>query len=168
MVDEADVGRHLAAVRMDDPTKIIAWGKSIYATEWLYLTAVALPKISILAFYLRIFTMRYARITCYILIFIVAANWVVFEIVWAFQCSPVAYQWDKSIPGGKCIDVQASYRASSAPNIATDAIMLILPIPIAWQLKVSVIRKLGLIFVFLTGSVLVVLSFDIICEVVAD
>jgi uncharacterized membrane protein len=161
MVNNAGVGRHLAAVLMDNTSQLIAWAKSLYALEWLYLTAVALPKISIIALYLRIFTMRAARITCYILMFTIAANWVAFIFAATFQCSPMAYQWDKSVTGGSCFDVQAFYRASSAPNIGNDVIILILPIPTVWRLKASMIRKLGLMFIFLTGSVLVVLSMNI-------
>jgi hypothetical protein len=161
MVNSAGVGRHLDAVLMDNPAQVIAWAKSIYALEWLYLTAVALPKISVICLYLRIFTMHSARIACYSLMIIMAANWVAFIFASTFQCSPVAYQWDKSIAGGTCFNVLAFYRASSAPNIATDAAILILPIPTVWQLKASMIRKLGLMLVFLTGSVLVLFSFDL-------
>lgn len=165
MVDVAGVGRHPAAVLMDNPIQMVAWAKSLYALEWLYLTAVTLPKISILSLYLRIFTMRDARVTCYILMFMLVAKWIAFIFATTFQCSPVAYQWDKSLTGGTCVNVLALYKASSAPNIATDAVMLILPIPIVWRLKASMICKLGLMVVFMTGSVLVVISFNINSEV---
>ena len=166
MVNDASVGRHLPAVLMNNPTQVIVWAKSIYALQWLYLAAVALPKISILGLYLRIFSISRARITCYIVIFMVTANWVAFIFAATFQCSPIAFQWDKSITGGTCVDIQALYRASSAPNIATDVIILILPIPTVWRLKASVIRKLGLMLVFLAGSVSVFLPLLVShCEV---
>lgn len=155
MVNDAGVGHHLAAVLLHNSTDLVSWAKSLYALEWLYLTAVALPKISVLCLYLRLFTNRTARLTCYILIGVIIANWIAFLLASTFQCSPVVYQWDKSVADGKCFNVGALYKASSAPNIATDVVILILPIPTVWLLKASRIRKLGLMLVFLTGSVLV-------------
>ena len=153
MVSNAGVGRHLAAVLIEDPRKLVNWFKSIYALEWLFFTSVAIPKISILLLYLRIFTTRGARITCYVTIGVIVANWIAYVLAATFQCTPVAYQWDKKIPDGHCFDISAFYKSSSVPNIATDLVVLMLPIPTVLALKASLIRKLGLMFVFLTGSV---------------
>ncbi|MCJ1378929.1 hypothetical protein MMC17_002028 [Xylographa soralifera] len=135
------------------PDQLVSWEKSLYALEWLYLSSIALPKISIVALYLRIFTSRTARVTCYILIFIIVANWISFLFASTFQCSPIAYQWDKTIEGGTCFNIEAAFQASGAPNIATDAVILVLPIPTVWRLKASWVRKAGLMVVFLTGSI---------------
>ena len=153
---DAGVGRHLAEVVSYHPDQFISWEKSLYALEWLYLPSIALPKVSIVALYLRIFTSRTARFTCYILIFVIVANCVSFLFASTFQCSPIAYQWDKTIEGGTCFNIEAAFKASGAPNIATDAVILVLPIPTVWKLKASWIRKLGLMVVFLTGSMLVI------------
>ncbi|MCJ1383911.1 hypothetical protein MMC17_007025 [Xylographa soralifera] len=152
MVFDAGVGRHLVAVLEYHPEQLTAWAKSLYALEWLYLASVALPKTSILCLYLRIFTNRAARIACYTLIGVIVANWIAFILAATFQCTPVAYQWDKTIPGGNCFDIIAFYKASSGPNIVTDAIILVLPISTVWRLKAPLVRKLGLMFVFLTAS----------------
>lgn len=153
MVCDAGVGHHFVYVEMRNPTQIASWAKSLYALEWLYLPSVALPKISILALYLRIFTNSTVRITCYITITVLVANWIAFLFASTFQCSSIAYQWNKTIPGGKCFNVAALYKASSAPNIVTDILIMVLPIPTIWQLQASRIRKVGLMFVFFIGSV---------------
>ncbi|KAF2202540.1 hypothetical protein GQ43DRAFT_307710 [Delitschia confertaspora ATCC 74209] len=158
MVHEAGVGRHLAYVLETDPHKIAAWAKSLYALEWLYLPAVALPKISILLLYLQIFLDRPARITTYVLICILLANWIAYLVASSLQCLPFAYQWDKSIPGGKCFNQRAFYKTVSGPNIATDVIILVLPLKTVWGLRTSVMRKVGLLIVFLTGSVGIIAS----------
>ena len=152
-VHDAGVGRHLEAVLATHPEGIVAWAKSLYALEWLYLTSVALPKMSILFLYLRILTNRHARLTCYVLLWAVGAIWLSFMIAFNLQCIPLAYQWDKTIPGGHCFHVDAFFKATSIPNIVTDIIMLILPIPTVLNLQTTTIRKLGLLFVFLVGSV---------------
>lgn len=74
MVHVAGVGYHIAAVEMENPAKVIRWAKSIYAVDCLYLTSFALPKISILALYLRGFTRNGARLACHISMRIVVTN----------------------------------------------------------------------------------------------
>ena len=75
----------------------------------------------------------------------------VFTII--FQCKPVAFAWDKTINGGKCINTLAYFRYATIPNIITDAAMLISPLPTIWKLQTSNAQKIGLTAVFLTGSV---------------
>ena len=152
-VFDAGVGRHLAAVTEADPSKLATWAKSLYALEWLYLTSVALPKMSILFLYLRIFTSRGARMTCHALLWIICATWFSFTIAFNLQCIPLAYQWDKSIPGGHCFHVDAYFKATSAPNIVTDVVILVVPIPTVVNLQTTLARKMGLLLVFVVGSV---------------
>ena len=146
-------GSNPAPTLRSDPEQQISLIKYLLAIILLHLTSVALPKISILCLYLRIFVKRGTRITCYVLIGVIAANCIAFSFAAIFQCSPVAYQWDKSIAHGTCFQVDVFSKASSAPNIITDVVMLVLPIPVLWRLQVSPVRKLGLILIFLAGSV---------------
>lgn len=152
-VFDAGVGRHLAAVLLYHPTKFESWAKTLYALDWLYLTSVALPKISVLCLYLRIFTSRGARLTCHVLLWFVVATWLAYIIAANFQCTPFKFQWDKKIPGGHCFDIGAYYKSTSVPNIVTDLVILVLPVPTVVNLKATMTRKLGLSFVFLVGSV---------------
>lgn len=137
----------------DSPADLTAWAKSLYALEWLYLASIALPKMSIVFLYLRIFTDRGVRLICYALLAFVGAVWLSLTIASNFQCVPLAYQWNKMIPGGYCFDIGSYYKATSAPNIFSDIIMLVLPIPTIMKLQTTVLRKLGLLLVFLVGSV---------------
>ena len=152
-VREAGAAQHLAYVIQHHPAQTGAFAKCLFALEWLYLASCSLPKISILVFYLRIFTKRHTRLTCYFLIVFVCASWVAYLIAAHLQCMPLAYLWNKSIHGGHCFNLQASYKSSSVPNIVTDAVMIFLPIPTVIALQVALIKKIGLIFVFLVGSV---------------
>ncbi|TVY93747.1 hypothetical protein LAWI1_G000884 [Lachnellula willkommii] len=150
-VPAAGVGRHLAYVKQTDPHQLIAWGKTLVALEWLYLSSNPLPKIYVLCLYLRIFTQRAARVTCYVMIGVIIAIWVSFIVASATKCTPFAAQWDKTI--GHCVNVEAYYQAGSAPNMATDVVILLLPIPTLIALHASVVRKIGLLLIFVTGSI---------------
>ena len=135
-----------------DPAELLAWSKSLVALEWLYLTANALPKMYMLCLYLRLFTHKALRMSCYVLMGFVAAIWVSYIIASATKCTPFAYQWDKTIPGGQCVNIEAYYQSTSVPNIVTDLIILVLPVPTVLKLQASPLRKIGLLMVFLAGS----------------
>jgi len=47
----------------------------------------------------------------------------------------------------------AYYRFTKIPNIATDVAMLAVPLPIVWKLQTSLLQKIGLTLIFMTGSV---------------
>ncbi|KAN0072205.1 hypothetical protein V8E54_009934 [Elaphomyces granulatus] len=153
IVYNGGVGRHISDVLKDDPELVIGWAKGILAIELIYLSSVALPKLSILCFYMRIFVCRKSRIFAGIVMGFVILNWAVFSISAILQCRPVAYWWDKSIQGGVCFNVQIFYRATCVPNIVTDVMILALPITSLMQLKLPLFKKIALCFIFLTGSV---------------
>ncbi|KAF2805106.1 uncharacterized protein BDZ99DRAFT_450637 [Mytilinidion resinicola] len=153
LIPLAGVGRHLAANYIYHPEKLEAWRKGIFACVWLWALAVCLPKLSILGFYLRFFQRRVERMVTYSLMFIVGATFIATGVATTFQCSPVAFQWDKTIPNGRCFNVLAFYRWMSFPNILTDAVILVLPLPMIWRLHTSTNTKIGIMMMFMTGSV---------------
>jgi hypothetical protein len=68
-----------------------------------------------------------------------------------FQCTPVARAWDKSIPG-TCINITMNWYANAGFSIATDAIILLLPMPIISSLRLQANQKIGLMFIFGLGA----------------
>ncbi len=72
-----------------------------------------------------------------------------------FMCLPVAYFWDKAIPGGHCLPEQPVWFGNGAMNIATDLMILILPMPTFSKLQLAKKQKIGLMMVLGLGGVLV-------------
>jgi hypothetical protein len=69
-----------------------------------------------------------------------------------FQCNPVAYVYDMSIPG-KCIQQGAFYVSTAALNLFTDIIVLAIPIIITWNLQMPLRRKLAVCIILCLGGV---------------
>ncbi len=80
--------------------------------------------------------------------------WLIAVIVTNFLvCRPFAYWWDKSIPGGHCVDTDITgYYLSTAPDIITNLAVLLLPIPILWKLQMQTRRKVAVTIIFVLGS----------------
>ena len=118
-----------------------------------YLLGVTFPKLAILSLYLRLFLPGFYRIVTYMLFGILVANAIANCVVAGLQCRPFAYNWDKTIPGGSCLThVDAWYLWASLPNIITDLVMLVLPMPVIWGLHMSKRNKIGLTLIFCTAS----------------
>ena len=66
----------------------------------------------------------------------------VVTLIW--QCTPVAYFWDKSIPGGHCINQTLSYKIASAIIVVLISTLFFLPVPTIYSLHMSSAKKLGL------------------------
>ena len=56
------------------------------------------------------------------------------------------------MPGGHCNNIEAHFIYASIPNIVTDVAMILLPIPVVWNLHVPRHVKLGLVMTFLVAG----------------
>ncbi|KAI3317895.1 hypothetical protein HD806DRAFT_355400 [Xylariaceae sp. AK1471] len=153
------VGRHEAYVLAFEPHALMSWAQTLFVTEVIYGIVFPIEKTTILLLYLRLFRIhRWFRFTTYFLIAYIWL-WGISEVLVAiFQCQPIAYQWNKALDGS-CIDQLGYYRWVSVPNVVHDVFMLIIPIPVVWNLQVELRQKLALTFVFLIGSIGCVASF---------
>lgn len=68
----------------------------------------------------------------------------------AFGCSPLKGSWDRTIPS-KCITNTAFLYTCGVNNIATDLLLMIIPIPILANLQMKLRVKLGLMAMFSMG-----------------
>lgn len=72
-------------------------------------------------------------------------------------CRPVEKNWDPTAPG-VCGDRVSGYTAVSVVNVVVDLLMLLLPLPMVFNLQVKKGYKVGLFSVFGIGIVTVVFS----------
>jgi hypothetical protein len=129
--------------------------------ESIYICIVALTKISILCFYLRIFPKKSFRIAVYVVIALTTMYLIAFIIVSVLQCRPVNLawlQWDGEHPG-TCNNVNAQAWASAAINMFLDVLTMTLPLGELNKLSLSLRKKIMVMFMFCLGFLYV--SFDL-------
>ena len=153
MVREGGLGRHEDFLELTHPGIVEEHHKGRLLQEFLHPSAVALPKLAVAIIYSRILTNKHERFAAKLLIFLIVATWISYTVAPVFQCTPFAFNWKDDIPGGTCFNFHLFAQSSSVPNIATDVGMLLLPFRMVWHLKISVPRRIGLLLIFLTGSV---------------
>lgn len=133
--------------------------RATYGVQITFIFAYVFPKLSILFLYRRIFPSRTMHIMVWCLIGFMIVDGIAFLFPAIFLCNPPHKFWaEGKVAPGTCINNVAYNRAIPPPNILTDLIMLIMPIPTVIKLKAPVARRVGVLITFLTGSVGLVAS----------
>ncbi|KAJ5794664.1 hypothetical protein N7457_001263 [Penicillium paradoxum] len=147
-------GQHIANLTTSNKLMTL---KLFFVSQAFYKLTMNMTKMSILMLYLRIFIQRWFRITCYVLLVIISSYMVAAFFASVFQCTPVARAWDKTITG-TCIDITTNWYANAGFSIATDFIILGLPMYPIYKSKIVLKRKIALMMVFALGAFVAVTS----------
>lgn len=109
-----------------------------------------LVKAAVVWMYTRIFSIQQFRRWAYAVLAIVAAYGVAFLAVFLSRCYPVSQEWDPK-PWGHCVDFYWEQLLSITLNIVVDSIIIILPMPMLWGLKLPVRSKIAITLMFSLG-----------------
>ncbi|KIM94157.1 hypothetical protein OIDMADRAFT_60991 [Oidiodendron maius Zn] len=131
--------------------------KYLMVSQILYKSALGFAKMSMLFLYLRIFTGRIFRISAYTVMFIVISSAIGTIFPNIFQCRPIEKAWNLSLPG-ECISMSKIWYASSACDIATDVMIILLPISQLPRLKLPKVHKVALGGLFCIGIFIIATS----------
>lgn len=112
-------------------------------------------KLSILSFYLRFSIDRAFRLAVYAVMFITVGYTLPNALLFLYICKPIASYWDWTIPDSTCINQQAVFDSANILNMATDFMILLLPIWMLHPLRVPLLKKLGIALVLMTGGLYV-------------
>jgi hypothetical protein len=125
--------------------------KNFYITIVLYTSAVLFLKMTLLVGYYRVLAVQNSR-KVYIAAIILVGGWSVSQLgVAIFGCSPIHGFWDFSVKT-HCINTTVMWYTNVAGNIATDLIVIILPIPAIVKLNLPNRQKWYLVGIFILGT----------------
>lgn len=155
---EHGLGQDIWTRSFHDVTEVL---KLFYMAEVFYLTTTVLTKISILFFYLRVFSSFTFRRVVWAVIGVCTAFYVSFVFALIFQCRPISYAWTRwdGQHLGQCINVGAGIFSHAAINMVLDLVVLILPLPMLWkmQLTYSIMGKVYIFVMFSFGLVVTII-----------
>ncbi|KAJ6113017.1 hypothetical protein N7512_008341 [Penicillium capsulatum] len=124
---------------------------TLFTGSILYIGCIACIKLSILMLCRQLFPANPIQIAVWWVsgLFIL---WVMCGIsAGCFNCIPTEKLWYPEMPGG-CMNLPKFSYGLQVPNIATDAIILVMPMPIVWSLPVSKAQKIGLSGIFVSRT----------------
>ncbi|KAH8812675.1 hypothetical protein F5884DRAFT_672947 [Xylogone sp. PMI_703] len=117
-----------------------------------YVPTLGLAKISLLLLYRRLSPQVWFNRCVYFLMAFIACYSIGIVFALIFPCHPIAANWDITITNGKCIDKATIYLFTAGVNVATDILILLLPMPMVAILHMPSIQKIGLVLLFTVGS----------------
>ncbi|KAK7185671.1 hypothetical protein DPSP01_007456 [Paraphaeosphaeria sporulosa] len=151
------LGKDLWTVPFDKITKIL---HIYYFDEMLYLSSIALTKISILLFYLRIFPNPTFRKLVWVGIAYCVGYILGTILALIFQCKPLNLawtHWDNEHPG-QCFNLNLLGWLTAALNIFGDLIVICLPLHELSKLAMGRRKKAGIMLMFLGGGFVTIVS----------
>ncbi|KAI0380262.1 integral membrane protein [Hypomontagnella monticulosa] len=117
---------------------------------WLF--ACVFSKLSILFFYNRVFATKEFRRWSNGLIAIVVCYCITFLAVYMTNCRPIDQLWNP-VPWGSCREMSISDFATLGTNITLDIAVIILPMPVLWNLQMPLRNKISVSVMFSIGFI---------------
>jgi hypothetical protein len=121
-----------------------------YVTHILYPLIVTAIKSSILLLYLRLSPSICFRKSVFMLMALCIAGGGVASVVTVFQCEPISKVWKFGSPG-ECLDQCVILLAIAIFNLATNIMIILLPMPTIWRLHMPLRKKIALLCIFSIG-----------------
>ncbi|KAJ5126332.1 hypothetical protein N7448_005635 [Penicillium atrosanguineum] len=142
------MGKHIWVMTVENMIKM---KKILFAYLFIYIFELFIVKLSLLMFYRRIFGTSGNYWVCIIL----ALGWAFGSMIALLTCpAPVSYFWNElTNPGGGNYryNFYNYYVGNAASNVITDFLILLVPLPVIWKLKMRVAQKFMVSGVLLLG-----------------
>lgn len=152
-IKQGGVGLHVEYLEETQPEKITIFLKYLVAESIWYLATIWLAKLSICILYRRLFPARWVYILLCIIVFILIGTSIATVVALLAACRPFSANWGPpDVQQTYCIDKEPIFVWGTLPNVITDAILLVIPLPIVWKLHMATNLKLALTFTFLIGG----------------
>ncbi|KAF5667068.1 hypothetical protein FHETE_5771 [Fusarium heterosporum] len=155
---QAGAGKHVWALKIH---QLVETAKLTYVFSFLFATAVFTTKVSILLFYRRVFTRGGVtfRVAFWFGTILVMSYPIIFAFTMGFSCRPLSHFWTQ-VEGteGTCIDVGRFFVILAIINLATNVIVLLIPIPEVLKLQMSKGKKAAVFGIMALGGLVCVAS----------
>ncbi|KAK0514360.1 hypothetical protein JMJ35_002977 [Cladonia borealis] len=130
------------------------WIKFENASQITLIPTIFLTKLSLLMFYLHLFTTPNRKTRIYWIIRFLVVFYMLFYLanlpITIWPCVPRSRLWTPT-EAGHCINYKAVFIVSGTINVVADFILLILPITQLQRQQISRRRKTGVSFIFIIG-----------------
>ncbi|KAJ5753401.1 uncharacterized protein N7511_007554 [Penicillium nucicola] len=136
---------------LTDSEFTVLW-KLLLAHVFIYSTTITLTKCSIMMFYRRILNIQWSL---YISMCIILGYFVAVIITMSVACRPLSHFWEQyTYPEaeGACINVSQFFLFNGIAAVIIDVMILCVPAPIIWKLKMPRTQRLAVISILLLGG----------------
>lgn len=122
-----------------------------YMCQIFWALVIYFIKMSILALYIRIFPHHVFYRYCIATMILVTISVLIIVPMIIWQCNPMDAIWNLQRKNASCLSLAGVAYANAGVNIATEVVVLILPVPLLLKLRVSMSSKVALFALFGCG-----------------
>ncbi|KAH8716791.1 hypothetical protein GQ44DRAFT_660339 [Phaeosphaeriaceae sp. PMI808] len=151
------LGRDIWTLTPDQITEML---RSFYFITILYFIDLALLKLSLVFFYIRVFPSQGVKRILWATVAFTVCYGVAFAVVSIFQCRPINFFWTKwhDRHQGKCVNINNFPLSNAGISIALDFWSLGIPLWQLWGLKMYWKQKVSVAFMFAVGTFVTIVS----------
>lgn len=117
----------------------------------LWICSNTMVRVSILLLYIHIFRTPTFRIVCYGALQLNVTYFIAVMVQTFLICQPFSFNWDQNSPGGSCGDQKVADRSIGVLNLIFDFMLVVLPLPMVWNLQMPSSKKIALSAIFGMG-----------------
>ncbi|KAI0164068.1 hypothetical protein GGR57DRAFT_274022 [Xylariaceae sp. FL1272] len=151
---QAGVGVHLLYLEETDPEKITLFFKYLVAISVWYFATITITKLAICRLYRTLFPQKTVFYILIVTATILVLTPIATTITLLAACQPFSANWGSAeVQATHCINKEAVFVWGTIPNIITDIVLLVIPLPIVWKLHTTTKLKIALSITFIIGSV---------------
>lgn len=120
--------------------------------QTLYLISLTLLKCSVLCFYMRVFACTgKLRLLTQCLLGCMVCWGAAFTLYFLLICRPLRAAWTPALAATRCGDQILMYCLLITSNMATDLVIMGLPLYTIWNLQMKVLERVALLTCFMLG-----------------
>lgn len=151
------IGRHIGSI---SPPSISQISKITFSGQMIYQLVLALTRLAMCIFYVKIFQDKWSRRLVYGLIALTSIGFLAVEFATLFRCQPTHLAWKLGDVGtkGTCHNPVPIYYASILYNIVSDFLLLGFVIPRFLCLHISLLQKSILVGIASVGLIVITAS----------
>lgn len=132
-------------------TPVVTLLKLVIPLQFLWTLSLGFSKTSILLLYSQLFQTEHYVVVAARATIATHMVWVAGTILTAFLiCQPFSKHWE-TVSGGHCGDQVRSFIIIGTINLATNLVIIVLPLPSLYKLRMGIYKKLALVAVFGLG-----------------
>jgi hypothetical protein len=120
--------------------------------------ATTAVKLSIIHLYMNMFPSPKFRRVCYATMTVTTLYFLSVIVETFAFCKPVQFTWDKTVNGSCAKNANIGYIIAALSNLLIDVVVVAMPIPIVWSLRMPIKKKRGIIGIFSMGAMICILS----------
>jgi hypothetical protein len=130
-----------------------------YASTVVYIPAAFFTKATILLLMARVFAVepRVAK-GIKILIWALLVAYIPIQILRIVNCYPIRTYWDPDVRNARCLNQRKIFFSDLSLSIVTDLVILLIPIPLTWKLRMSIGKKIKIVLLLGAGGIATALT----------